>query len=166
MSIIIAGVIFISSHSYRSNYQKSDIRKTDHPKSYLYVDFWNVLDFVWRLQLFASGKWSLAHLGSNRVLHLFVHSPNGCNSESWADPKLGDRRVLWVSHLGAGTQGLGLFYVAFPGHQQECGSEVEEPEHKPAPTGDSGAPCGRLVCYAIMPTPQIFNVFFPWCFFN
>ena len=53
------------------------------------------------------------------VFHLMVHSPVGHNIWSWANPKPGARSFFWVSHAGAGAQGLGPSSTAFPGHSRE-----------------------------------------------
>ena len=45
----------------------------------------------------------------------------------WADPKPGTSIFFQVSHVGAGSQGLGPFSTAFPGHKQGAGWEVEQP---------------------------------------
>lgn len=41
--------------------------------------------------------------------YALVPSPNGYNDQSSADQKPGIRNHLWVSHVGAGIQGLGPF---------------------------------------------------------
>ena len=53
-------------------------------------------------------------------------------------PKAGARSFLWVSHAGAGSQGFGPSLIAFPGHKQGAGWEVELLGLEPAPIWDPG----------------------------
>ncbi|XP_062033657.1 serine/threonine-protein kinase BRSK1 isoform X2 [Lepus europaeus] len=49
----------------------------------------------------------------------FTLISDGCNGRSYTDPKPGARSFFWVSHMGAGAQGLGPSSTAFPGHSRE-----------------------------------------------
>lgn len=72
------------------------------------------------------------------IFHLLVRSPNGRNHEDWAKPKPGTGSSNQHSPGVAGTQVFGPSSTAFPGGQQEVGSEVECVGLKPA------LPCGLL----------------------
>ena len=54
------------------------------------------------------------------------------------DPKLGAKIPFQVSHMGAGSQGFGLFSAAFPGHKQGAGWEAGLLGLEPAPVWDPG----------------------------
>nr|XP_051688751.1 uncharacterized protein LOC108176651 [Oryctolagus cuniculus]XP_051688752.1 uncharacterized protein LOC108176651 [Oryctolagus cuniculus]XP_051688753.1 uncharacterized protein LOC108176651 [Oryctolagus cuniculus]XP_051688754.1 uncharacterized protein LOC108176651 [Oryctolagus cuniculus]XP_051688755.1 uncharacterized protein LOC108176651 [Oryctolagus cuniculus]XP_051688756.1 uncharacterized protein LOC108176651 [Oryctolagus cuniculus]XP_051688757.1 uncharacterized protein LOC108176651 [Orycto len=55
----------------------------------------------------------------SEVYYLLVHSPNGRNCQSCADPKPGARSFFQASYMGAGAQECGPSSTAFPGHSRE-----------------------------------------------
>ena len=65
-----------------------------------------------------------------KIFHLMIHSPSDHNSWSCTGLKPGTRNFFQISHMGAGSQGLGLFSSAFPGHKQGDGWEVEQLGYK------------------------------------
>lgn len=79
---------------------------------------------------------SITERERKRVLHLQAHSTKGRNSQSQARVKLAERRFFQISNTGAGALGLD-HSIAFAGHQQQAGLEVECPEQEPAPTWDT-----------------------------
>lgn len=72
-------------------------------------------------------------------LQSLVHSPKGRNDQSWADPKPEDRNFLQISHVGAGSKGMGLPrpFAASSGCTQGAGLEVEPPGLQSVPKWDA-----------------------------
>lgn len=66
-------------------------------------------------------------------MHPLVHYSDGYNGQSLAELKLGAMEFLQICHVGAEAQGLGLSSIAFAGHQQGPGLEVEVPGLKSEP---------------------------------
>ena len=54
-----------------------------------------------------------------KVFHLLVHSPNGCNGQSWTVLEPGIRSFFQVYHMDAGSQGLGPSSTIFQDSEQD-----------------------------------------------
>ena len=65
-----------------------------------------------------------------------IYSPSGHKGRSCANAKPGAWNIFWISHMGAGSQGLERSTTAFPGHKQGAGWEVELLRLEPVPIWD------------------------------
>ncbi|XP_069911586.1 protein AF-10 isoform X5 [Oryctolagus cuniculus] len=106
------------------------------------------------------------------IFHPLVHSSDGYNSWSWADPKPGARWIrtgasetqtgrlvpMWDADITADRDDnstLTKQELKFIGHQQGAGWEVEQPGLEPAPIWDAGATGGGLTYYATAPAASL-----------
>ena len=61
--------------------------------------------------------------------------PDGHDGQCWANLKPGARSFFWVSHVGAGVQGLGPSSTAFPDHSRELDQKWSSWDSNQCPYG-------------------------------
>lgn len=70
--------------------------------------FWNYLLF-WKVLFY------LFERLTERIFHLWIHSPNGCNGQDWAKLKPGTYVSILASPMTVGSPAPGPSFAAFPG---------------------------------------------------